>query len=279
MSVEGWKYYNNAIIPTTPPHEEVSPLSIQKATNWKIWKNDGKRVFFARWTSDWDAQDETKWWYVIKDSPFDINELKAKRRYEVNKGIKNFDVTEIDCKNFKEEIYAVQMAARRVYSEHITNKKSKEKLFYDIENKWDYYKSYGAIYKETGEFCGYALLRKDGKYINYALQYAKPEFEKYGVNAALVNKILEDHKEFLLSGGYICDGSRTIHHESAFQDYLQKYFGFRKAYCRLHVKYKTGFGIFVSILYPFRNILKKSGNGKIKKVSSVLTMEEVVRNG
>ena len=279
MSVKGWKYYNNAIIPTTPPHEEVAPLSIQEATNWKNWKNDGKQIFFARWTSDWDTQNETNWWFVIKDSPFDINELKSKRRYEVNKGIKNFEVVEIDCKNFKEEIYEVQMAAREGYSEHITNPINKEKLFWDIENKWDYYKSYGAINRETGELCGYALLRRDGRYINYALQYAKPDAEKHGVNAALVNGILEDHKEFLSSGGYICDGSRTIHHQSAFQDYLQKYFGFRKAYCRLHIKYKTVFGIFVNIIYPFRNILKKSKNGKIKKISSVLAMEEVVRNG
>lgn len=244
MGVKGWNYYNNAIIPTTAPHKEIALSSIQEATNWRNWKSECKRIFLARWTTDWDIKDETKWWYVIKDSPFDINELKSKRRYEINKGIKNFEVTEIDCKSFKEEIYAVQMAAREGYSEHITESLDKKKLFYAIENKWNYYKSYGAIYRETGELCGYALLRKDGSYINYALQYAKPEYEKYGVNAALVNKILEDHKEFLSSGGYICDGSRTIHHKSAFQDYLQKYFGFRKAYCRLHIKYKKCFGFF-----------------------------------
>lgn len=46
---------------------------------------DGK-PYLARWTSSFDCGHETNWWYVIKDTPFDINELKKKRRYEIRKG-------------------------------------------------------------------------------------------------------------------------------------------------------------------------------------------------
>jgi hypothetical protein len=60
-------------------------------TNGDIWK-EAEKPLLARWTSDYDCGYETNWWYVIKDTVFDMSSLKAKRRYEINKGIKNFDV-------------------------------------------------------------------------------------------------------------------------------------------------------------------------------------------
>lgn len=46
----------------------------------------------------------------------------------------------------------------------------------------------------------------------------------------MVARILEDNNDRLNKGFYINDGARSIRHETAFQDYLEKYFGFRKAY-------------------------------------------------
>ena len=59
-------------------------------------KIGGGIPLLARWTSDWDCGYETEWWYCIKDTPFDISTLKSKRRYEINKGNKNFEVREIN---------------------------------------------------------------------------------------------------------------------------------------------------------------------------------------
>ena len=71
----------------------------------------GGTALLARWTENWDCGKETEWWYVIKDTPFDISKLKAKRRYEINKGIKNFEVKPIDPVSFVEDIYRVTVKA------------------------------------------------------------------------------------------------------------------------------------------------------------------------
>lgn len=90
--MRNWKYYNHAALPTTPPHmaPDLSPI-----VSGDIWKLNGSPLF-ARWTTDFDCGYETNWWYIIKDQPFDINALKAKRRYEIKKGIKNFDAKTIE---------------------------------------------------------------------------------------------------------------------------------------------------------------------------------------
>ena len=54
---------------------------------------------------------------MIKDTPFDINALKAKRRYEINKGKKNFDVKKIRPSEHRDELYEVLMAAYQGWPE------------------------------------------------------------------------------------------------------------------------------------------------------------------
>ena len=100
MKINGWRYYNHAAIPTTLPHEtpDISPIE-----DGGIWKLDGSPLL-ARWTTDFDCGYETNWWYIIKDTPFDISALKAKRRYEINKGVKNFEAIVIDPTNYGEEL-------------------------------------------------------------------------------------------------------------------------------------------------------------------------------
>lgn len=75
---------------------------------------------------------------------------------------------------------------------------------------------------------------------------------------------------------YICDGSRNSVHETNFQDYLEKYFGFRKAFCRLRMKYRFPIGLIVKGLYPFRSKIKKEGRIS-SKIANVLFYEEIVR--
>ncbi len=67
-------------------------------------------------------------------------------------------------------------------------------------------------------------------------------------------------------------------HETHFPDYLEKYFGFRKAYCKLHVMYAPKYKSLIKLLYPFRRIFKKFDSvGKVHQLNGVLTMEEIVR--
>lgn len=274
MNIDGWRYYNHAAMPSTAPHVEANLEPIKDGTIWKI--SPGK-TFCARWVSDYDCETETEWWYVIKDSMFDISQLKAKRRYEINKGKKNFYVHEIDPKEFKEEIYNIQVESYLSYPEKYRPNVNKDTLFTEID-KWKYYQFLGAFSKENNSLCGYAWLNRDNKYIYYAFHKVIPFCEKSGINAAIVAEVLESHENELKNGCYICDGSRSISHETHFQDYLEKYFGFRKAYCKLHITYPPFIRIFIHIIYPFRKLLQKmDGISIIHNVNGVLRMESIAR--
>jgi len=200
MQIEGWKYYNHAVIPTTAPHVNPNMAPIEDRSIWKI---GGGTPLLARWTTEFDCGYETNWWYVIKDTPFDISALKAKRRYEINKGNKNFNVKEINPKEWVEDIYAVAVAAYATYPESYRPNVSHDQFVSDVLG-WDFYKVYGAFSVEDNSLCGYACLNKrnlEGNYINFTLMKAIPDKERLGLNAAMVNKILEDHKDFLNNGG------------------------------------------------------------------------------
>ena len=71
MGVQGWKYYNHAMIPTTAPHE---PANLEALKNGSLWKENPKAIM-ARWTTDWDCGYQTQWWYCIRDGKVNIEEL------------------------------------------------------------------------------------------------------------------------------------------------------------------------------------------------------------
>lgn len=233
----------------------------------------------VRWTTNFDCEHETNWWYVIKDTPFDINALKSKRRYEINKGMKNYKVIEIDPLNYKEELYSVQVAAFSAYPEKYRPTVKKSSFLEDID-KWKQYVVLGAFFRENNELSGYALLSKESEhYTDFKVLKTKPNHERNAVNAALVEGVLRYFNTFLVNGGYICDGARSIQHETAFQDYLEKYFNFRKAYCKLHIVYHPKIGWVVKLAYPLRKLLAVFDNiNLIHQINAVLKMEEIIRN-
>lgn len=231
----------------------------------------------ARWTSDFDCKEETEWWYVIKDAPFCISDLKAKRRYEITKGNNNFYVKSIDPKEYREELYRVTLEAYSAYPKSYRPTIDHDKFVSSIDN-WDIYYTFAAFSKEDNTVCGYALLRDFEGHVEFNVLKTKPSCEKKSINAAIVNFILEYFEFELLHGKYICDGERSVLHETAFQNYLEKYFGFRKAYCKLHIKYRFGIGFIVRCLYPVRGLIAKGNNKLMKQISSVLRMEEIARS-
>lgn len=273
MSVNGWRYYNHAVIPTTPPHEnpDVSPLA-----DGSIWHVGGTPLL-ARWTTEFDCGYETNWWYVIKDTPFDISALKSNRRYKITKGTKYFEVCRINPESYKEELYNVTVEAYKAYPQKYRPTVEHDDFIRNMEN-WDQYTVYGAFHRETNTLCGYVLLKEHENNIDLSVAKTIPSYERLQVNAALVNKILEDYQDFLVDG-YICDGSRNISHETAYQDYLEYYFGFRKAYCKLHIVYNPKISWMIKLLFPFRKfLLKLDGIGIVHQINAVLKMEELCKS-
>ena len=272
-----WKYYNHALLPTTAPHEKIDESVIKQGILWK--KKWGGVPLLIRWTTEFDCSKETDWWYCIKDTPFDINSLKSKRRYEINKGKKNFYVKLITPIEYKEEIYIVDKEAFTAYPLKSRPKVIKNNLYEDIEKNWGKGKCCG-VFNKDNMLCGYALIFYQKKCIYLSSLKTIPKYEKLQINAALVAGLLENLTVELSNGFYICDGERNILHETAFQDYLEKYFGFRKAYCKLNIQYRPVFKFIINILYPFKNIIGFLKNISIfNKINALLFMEEIKKKG
>ena len=273
MEINGWRYYKYMMLPTTVPHEVPNLEPIRSKAIFKEYK----KAFVAKYSTDWDIQRETNWWYVIKDTPFDVSTLKAKRRYEINKGLKNFDIRRFDVHSCPERLYEIMQKAYATWPSKYRPSVDYEKFIKGFTS-WDVYIAYGAYSKADGSLCGYALLQPYDGCLDFCVLRVIPEMENLGINAALVAGLLEDQREFLCSGGYISDGSRSVMHETAFQDYLEKYFDFRKAYCKLNMVYSPIFAPIVRVLYPFRRVLSKLDKiSAVSKISAILTLEEIAR--
>ena len=203
--------------------------------------------------------------------------VKSKRRYEINKGKKNYTVKRINPDEYGQDILSVTKDAYRGWPEKY-RPILEDKEFIASLSLWNDAYVYGAFCKEDNSLCGYAMISDERDWLNFKILRSRPDHERNGINAALVYGILCDQEEKLKKGLYICDGARNISHETAFQEYLVKYFEFRKAYCKLNVMYAPKIKVAVKLLYPLRKILSKLDSiGLMHKINAVLSMEELVR--
>lgn len=257
-------------MPNCYPHEEPDTSEL------KINLKKQKGALFARYTTDFDCGYETPFWAVIKDTPFDINYLKAKRRYEINRGNKNFYTKPLARQNLG-DMYDVYVESMKGYDNPVIEAED------TFVHKWDNVFAteenvliLGVFEYSTNILCGWAHVIDHGRYIPISTFDTRVSYEKNGVNFALTFGICEYYKSKLESGSvYLCDGYRNVLHKTKFQDFLIKYFGFRKAYCNLHMVYRPTVLIAVKLIYPFRKGIKTFLPKNIKsKVCAVLDMEE-----
>lgn len=278
MKIHDWRYYNHAVVPTTPPHEDPD---ITPVLDGSVWKSVGGRPLLARWTTDFDCGYETQWWHCIKDTPLDVMSLSSKKRYEITKGTKNFEVKQIDPSEYKEQLYKITVDAYSAWSKSYRPTVDRADFLKKIDAWQAPVVVLGAFSKNTGELCGYCFLKEGSTFVEFNVMRTKPSCEKLGVNAAMVVGVCVYYSGRLSTGDgfYINDGARNVLHKTAFQDYLEKGFGFRKAYCRLHMSYRKPFGLLVNMLMPFRKLLFKLDHvGPVSKINGILRMEEICRS-
>ncbi len=210
--------------------------------------------------------------------PLDISALPSKKRYVINKGKKNFIIREFNPLEYAEEIAEINFNSYKNYPKAYRPLLDKAAIRKTIRNRKNQ-RTFGAFSIDNNILCAYAFLIENNSWANLAVLKANPSAEKSSVNAALIAGICEFYSSRLSKGYYICDGERNIIHQTAFQDYLIKYFNFRKAYCKLHLAYTKPFGYIVKALYPLRKILHKFCNTRLgSKIDAVLLMEEICRS-
>ena len=262
-----WKPYQGALVPDVAPHVNIELTEDDKAY---LLKESG--AYFLRYTNDWDCKKETDFWYVIKDSFNGFEGLSSNTRNQVRKALKNCIIKRISKIEMQQGAYEVYKEAFRLYDTFIVPATKEEFLSNIDDEKNEYWGGYVddklVIYGQnsvTNNHCEYNVVKIHPDYLklypSYALFY---EMNKHYLE---VRKLK-----------YVCDGARSISHQTNIQDFLISKFKFRKAYCRLNVVYRKDIGILVKLLFPFKSILEKIKIKPIEKIVVLLRHEKIRRN-
>jgi len=262
-----WYAYQGALLPRVPPHQEVYLTEEEQKELLKESK-----ALFLRYTNEWDRE-ESEFWYVIKDTKEEIDRYKSKVRNQIKKGLKNTIVKKGDKEVVADSGYEVYCEA---FSNYTTFHKpsSKDRFRKGILSSKD---EFWAVYNHEDRLIAYANNFKESGVYHYNSMKFHPRYLKLYSSYALIyemNSYYLNQKETL----YVNDGARSIAHNTNIQDFLIKKFNFRKAYCRLNISYRKDIGVVVSILYPFRKLLKKIDHTVFNKISVVLKQEEIRRS-
>ena len=283
----GWQCYQHCYIRTnyeTPLDKYLSFFQIEKeyCSERGIEKPDQK-AYFAQYIYAFDVSQPTEWYFTIKDDVYDLSKLPSKKRYEITKAHKFCSAEEINPLDYIEELFDCYKESFSAYPKKYRPKDIKFDDFIEhiqCLHKVDTNEFYATRYIETGKLVGFLIINHKGKFIGLTQLKTNPKYEKYNSNASLMDFVLTKYNEQLKQG--ICiftNGSRSIKHETNFNAYLEKYFGFRKAYAKLRVVYRFPFGIIVKLLKPFKKFFVHTENSFLYNLYCVLKMETFAWSG
>ncbi len=266
-----WENYHGALIPKEKPDKKISLDGKDK--KYLLKKSN---AYILRYITKWDIDKETSFWYVIKNSFGDMEELSGNTRSKVRRAYKNCIVKKVDLEEIAENGYECYKEAMHSYN---TTLKiiSQEEFYKNTLNNTGY--DYWAVYEqECNDLIAYSSNKVYEDCVDYTTIKFDPKYLKLYPSYALffeMNKYYLNEKNFK----FVNDGARSISHDTNIQDFLIQKFKFGKAYCKLNVEYRWDIGLIVKVLYPFRWMIKKLKYKKIfDKLNTLLIQEEIRRD-
>jgi len=229
-----------------------------------LLKNGG---WMIRNTFDFDCNTPTDFWYLIKDSYGGMEELTKNNRQKIRKAFRLLEFKLVDKSLIAEKGYEITQKTYDGY--RIKDRRMNKRIFNDLLQLWDEktYDFWGFFDRKDGRLIGFCVIKVFDDCCLYDTVCVLPEYKcnKSGVYYGkyhITNEYYLKEKHFK----YVFDGTRTITEHSNIQEFLVQNFNFRRAYCKLQIKYKWWFGIIVRLLLPFRKIIKN------RNVRAVLNM-------
>ena len=265
-----WKYYNHALLPNTASDAVIEEP--QWTTFWNRWSD--KVVYMARWTTDFDCKEPTEWWWVIKDAPYRPEALNASSRKHIRQAEKRCRVEKIQAAAHKAELWDVYRAAYGRYR-NADNFLQEDDFYASLTENVDYWAAFDA---EDGRMIGWMTCKpfadsvtiQTAKYVPEAMTRRPSD----AIHHAVCTYYLNERGMRFLSAG-----ERTVNHATNSQQYKIDNFGFRKAYCRLHIVYRGWMGTAVKVLYPLRGLVRFFRRLPVfHSVDAVLGMETIRRS-
>lgn len=262
-----WKKYNGALIPIRPPHINSNIENISLLIKLE-------NAFLARWVTEFDDEVATEFWYVICDKSLEINDYSLNTRSKIRRGLKNCQVMKITKQVIIKNAYEVYKHAFLKYTTHSTYK-NEINFIKEIESLGTDWEFFGVYYQEKLiAYCMCSLI--DGT-CNYSTIKFHPKYLKYYPSYALfyiMNRYYLSERKLQ----YVNDGARNLVHKTNVQEFLISKFGFRKAYCKLHIEYRLIIRFFVAFLYPIRFVFQGFNNKFASKINSLLLQEKIRRS-
>jgi hypothetical protein len=160
-----------------------------------------KKRILPPWISHFDCGYDTGWHYIILDKPFDISAVKSKKRLQIKKGIRNFDVRIIDANIYAEQIYNVHVEAAKIY--HGMGKWHINKNSYCSNvKKWQSI-ILGVFLKNTDKFVAWKRVRRNAAHIG-AISHIVSVFAKHTAGCIFATRqtYIHAHVSSIRSGKY-----------------------------------------------------------------------------
>ncbi|MBD5385735.1 hypothetical protein HDR69_04845 [bacterium] len=262
--ISGYQVYKNCLIWKGMPDCETQ-LTIQQAKD--IIKKSG--AWMLRNIYNWDCEDTTNFWYIIKDN-ITFQYSKKTKKY-IQKANDRFNYQIIDRVQFAKEGFRVYEAAFNHYKINDGFRADESQFADKVKKLGESIEIWGAIDKETGLLEAYALCNKIGDTIDFQESKANPAFlPKYYIMYGLYDA---RNKYYLGEKGYrfVVTSARSVTEHSNIQNFMIEKFGFRKCYCRMTLHYSKWFKLVVYTLYPFRNLISYA------PLKNILKFEEINR--
>jgi len=230
-----------------------------------------ERAFFARWVSEFDRHKKSSFWYLINDKPLELDAYSVNTRSKIRRGFKELEVRKISKKDMFKMGYTVYKAAFKRYktiNKPMTYNEFK-KYITDLDELWEFW---GVFNRKDNLLVGYS----ENKVVDNQCYYSTIKFhsdylKKYPSYVLYYTMNRYYLKERNLD--YVNEGTRSILHETNVQSFLIDKFKFRKAYCKLHIKYHPLVYILILLLYPLRSLIIKSKINLLHKIGVVLIQE------
>ena len=232
-----------------------------------------KGGWLVRNTYDFDQQEHSGFWYIIKDSFGGMAEHTSNERRKIRKALNNFEYKKVD-KHIIENC-GLEIITSAIDYYPVKDRTINKRIFQGMLNCCivDNHEFWGAFDRASGRLIGFIIVRLFDDACFYDMVMVHPDYKHnatypyYGFFYTL-NEYYLGEKKFR----YVTDGSRSITEHSNIQPFLEHVFKFRKAYCKLNLRYKWWFGIIVKTLYPFRNVIRN------RSMKAVLLMHEIWKN-
>lgn len=269
MNLKNWKYYNFGIIPNLAPNQNVD-IEKEDITSQISILN---KIYFARWTSDFDSSSKTNFWYIIKDSFLGMDELSSNTRSKVRRAFKSTYVKKVSREEILNNGFRVYNSAFDRYTT-FTKKSSREEFLNNIKKLSANYDFFGVYFTETNELIAYSQNKTFEDCVDYTTIKFNPKYLKYYPSYSLfytMNEYYLSEKDFK----FVSDGARSIAHNTSIQDFLESKFKFRKAYCKLNIEYHKLFWILLILTRIFRTIFKRIPLNIFRKLEVLQKQEDI----